>query len=211
MGRSLGRWIAVTALATGACATLLTVARADTVCESLSGDTIITGEMRYRTLGGSDECYVNEYYDADGTGAGSDELKLQCASSPGALTGSNMAYFGADVIHQDATTSDGSNVLFTYRLRELTAATCPSGGGCTNQTWTQGIAVPYRVNGASAGSCTGNGCLVNAGKLLRIQHSVGATGLFAAYGAVSTASGCNNSDDGCLYVGSGGCDQIVNF
>lgn len=198
------------------CAVLLPMreSAATVVCEDLAGDSVLIGEMRYTTTSGTDTCYANAYWDIG------DELTLSCnVHMPGALQGSDVAYFRAMAAHVDETGSDCSNVLFTYRVRQNNQCTinCLSGSSINSTT-----SSTLRINSCStpSSSCNGNSCEVHAAKALNVTHA--ASGTYPALETwldVDTSTGCNSSDTGCFHVDDnppqfGGfiqCDEFVNF
>lgn len=166
------------------------------ICENLYTNTVSVGEMRYHTTSGTDDCYANAYWD------GGDELSLASTWQPGALTGTNYAYFRAAAIHQDVHGSDCSNVLFTMRLRDTSACS----GGFLYSTTTALL----RINSCDPpGGCSGNDCDTHSEKAMTLSHQK-SSGM-EVFLDVDTSSGCNISDTGCLVTTDAICDTLVNF
>jgi hypothetical protein len=175
------------------------------VCENLSGNTIIVGEMRYHVWSG-DACYANSYWD----GAGGDELDLTCGGRAGGLSGANTTTVGAYayLIDQDTTDSD-TGILFRLRLHG--AATC-NGADCsgTNTTNLCGGDVTWTLDTDDPpGTCAGVSCEVRAGKMLTC--SLG-SGIVEAFVEVDDASGsCGASDVGCFDIRGTSCSYLTDF
>lgn len=188
------------------------VAQAEVVCEDLSGDTVVTGEMRYATLDGSDECYANQYWDRNASG--SDELSLTCGSWPGATPSGQWTEFGTFAVHEDFSDIDGSDVLFTYRVSRLDSFTCSASESqtCIDQSYADSAVTTWRVNSADVFDvCESDKCYAFAGKMLSIIRESSGLESYESYGEVHTANGCTDDDLGCFMTSTVNCDQIIDF
>jgi hypothetical protein len=160
-----------------------TLALGTRYCENINNQTVIVGEARYFTLGGSDVCYANAYWD------GGDELSLG-GDVGGASTAASNLGFKATTHTLDDTTEDCSVV--TYSLSHRRSNTT-SGSNCPSS---------YISN---TDTLVANSCEIGTSNFLVIDKTFGREGLaYRNYWQweldVDTGTGCTSSDSGCAEV-----------
>ena len=197
------------------------------VCQNLSGRILVTGESRYLTQSGSDECYTNQYFETSKA-----ELSLGCGKRVGApgnsLDESGLVEYGTWIAHQDDARSDCTDAVFFYGLKDLTDYHCLIPRPSIWEDSESCVRLKVRrefMNMVTMSSCSpapqpscGNRCLLSAALLQSIKQGGGEWG---AWSNVWSRRGCRTvetinrgvglpplvftGDSGCLSTSRGAC------